>query len=279
MAMAMSPIPEAHDVPDVPLDWLAVLLERHLIYYEVHEAIVRLIVGLVIRLSSYMISFIVGSVLLLMRYRHYQMKAWTVEATVPVLFDHMFRKNGKYNFPLVQFVLDRALESPARHTVSTLILVVDGDTTETSADLCAALEIAIWIRERSRKHNVTVYSFLRGTAISSTGYVLASCAHDVRIYYTTQLCLLLSPGMEGMARIFSEDKADNISSKRVDAADKDIKLVGQEAVQCGVVDKVGSYIEFILYEMHGSPVTIEDQFTYAFSDDRSYEWKLLHPNL
>ena len=31
----MSPIPEAHDVPDVPLDWLAVLLERHLIYYEV----------------------------------------------------------------------------------------------------------------------------------------------------------------------------------------------------------------------------------------------------
>jgi len=252
------------------MDWMTAILKDYLIHFQVPQWITSLIVGVVLRLSSYVIATIIGTVFVFLRYRQYQLRAWTVKDTVPVLFDNMFRKNGKYNFPLVQFILDRALGTSARHAVDTLILVVDGDTVETPQDLCAALEIAVWIREITGKNNVTVHSFLRGTTVSSSGYILASCAHVITVYYSTQLRLPLNPGLEEMAKIFNEDKAGNISKeskKRRAEGNTEVKLVGQEAVEVGVVDKMGSYLEFCIHELHASPTTIEDKFTYAFSDE------------
>ena len=56
-----------------------------------------------------------------------------------------YRKEGKLDFAVAQSAWEAAAGTPAKHKVTSLLMVVDGGP-DHPADLSTAFDIALWIR-------------------------------------------------------------------------------------------------------------------------------------
>jgi len=238
----------------------------HLLNLLVPDWMVSGLVSVIVQLSSAWLAWFIGLLLVVWRYREFFMRSILSKGVVSVIYESQLRKQQEFSFPFAQKIIDAALRGTAGVKVLSVVLVLEGNH-NSPTDICSAYELAVYVREMARKKDIPVMSFLR-SSVTTSGYILACGSSAISIDPTTQLRLSCSVGVEELVKNLRPQLGDSLRTL-VEGTTTEKLFVGREALQIGLVDRVGSYMEFILTQMQAEPVSIDESQLYGFVESNS----------
>lgn len=169
---------------------------------------------------------------------------------ISIIHQENFRKNGRLCFQTARVHIDYVLY---RKNVVAIVLVPQED--ELEASLCDAYEIAIYIKKIREERKIPVTAFLRNTVFNS-GYIIACAADTIVIDPSTQLNIEACTGLIEMIDNLRPNSA--IPARHVLPEESSVSLIGRHAVKGLFVDRVDSYVGYVVDELQGELYSVDD---------------------
>jgi len=228
----------------------------------VPEWLVTGLVSILVQISTAWIASLIGILLMLWRYKEFFMRSLFAKGIVPILYENQLKKEGVFNFPYAQKIIDSTLKQTTGSSVRAVVLVLEGNQSN-DTDFLSAYELALYIRVKAERLNVNVVSFLRNK-VNTSGYIIACSGTAISIAPTTQLSISCTHGVEELVRNLRPRRAEALRVHVTEEQRGNKTFVGRDALQMGLVDRVGSYMEFILTQLQAEPVAADEAQLYGF---------------